>query len=104
SLGESGGDVASESDRDGVPTVKYSNSGMAAVYRWAVRDFEPVLARNMERQAMRRLQRDGEYLFFQERDEYYTNSWAWFAVLDGELLFPFGKYYSFGRIPQDGTE
>ncbi|MCC8107658.1 MAG: hypothetical protein LIQ30_01150 [Planctomycetes bacterium] len=104
SMGESGGDVASESDRDGVPTVKYSNSGMAAVYRWAVRDFEPVLARNMERQAMRRLQRDGEYLFFQERDEYYTNSWAWFAVLDGELLFPFGKYYSFGRIPQDGTE
>ncbi len=93
SMDLSGGDVASESDRDGTPRVKYSNPGMSAVYRYATNGTSPNLSRSLQRQAMRYLKNDGENLYFQDNTDYYTNSWAWFAMLEGDYLFPFQKYY-----------
>ncbi len=70
---------------------------MAAVYRWATRDFEPTVSRAMERQAQRHLQRDGGYMYFQDKDDYYTNSWAWFTMLEGGANYPFSGLYRLGR-------
>lgn len=97
SMDQAGGDVASESERDGTPIVKNSNAGMAAVYRWATRDFDPTVSRALERQALRHLQRDGGFMFFQDKDDYYTNSWAWFAMLEGGSNYPFAGLYRLGR-------
>lgn len=96
SMEESGGDVASESDRDGMPNVKYSNPGMGAVYRWATRDFDPVLSRSMQRLALRYLDREGGYVYYQDKDDYYTNSWAWFANPEDNMNFPQLASYSNG--------
>lgn len=99
SMEESGGDVASESDRDGLPTVKYSNSGMAAVYRWATRGFDPVVSRAMQRQALRRMEREDGFLYFQDQADYYTNSWAWLAVPEDSMNFPhLTSFYSDRKI------
>ncbi|MCC8181002.1 MAG: hypothetical protein LIP23_08860 [Planctomycetes bacterium] len=89
SMAESGGEVASESERDGTPTVKRPNPGMTAVYAWAMRDFNPVLSRSLARQSLRRLYQDGDYLYFTDRDDYYTNSWAWLALTESRLAQPF---------------
>lgn len=96
SMEKSGGEVASESDRDGNPRVKRANAGMTAVYSWSLRDFVPVMSRTLQRQATRQLQRDGEYMYFQDRDDYYTNSWAWLAMTEGATRFPFEGFYNFG--------
>lgn len=94
------GDVAAVSDMDGKPTSKESNAGMAAVYRWAVRDFAPALGRTMQRQAIRHLKKDGAHYYFQTPEDYYTNSWAWYALLEGRLNFPFERFW--GNSPEAG--
>lgn len=93
SMTESGGEVASESNRDGSPVNKWTNSGMAAAYGWALREFEPALSRSLQRQAVRRLQREGEFMYFQDKEDYYTNSWAWFSMAEGDMQFPFVGLY-----------
>ncbi len=106
SMDLAGGDVASESERDGTPRVKYSNPGMSAVYRYATMDISPALSRSLQRQAMRFLKQDGDNQYFQDNTDYYTNSWAWFAMLEGAYVFPFQKYYHAlgGAIPDEAKE
>lgn len=95
SMAASGGEVASESDRNGDPKVKAANAGMTAAYGWALRDLRPPLSRTLCRQAAQQLKRDGEYMYFEDRDDYYTNSWAWYAMVETGMRFPFLEYYRF---------
>ncbi len=97
SMEQSGGEVASESNRDGSPRVKRPNSGMSAAYSWTLRDFNPSLSRTLQRSATRKLNRDGEYMYFEDKDDYYTNSWAWYSMTEGATRFPFAGMYSFGK-------
>ncbi len=102
SMDLAGGDVASESNRDGTPRVKYSNPGISAVYRYATVSSSPNLSRSLQRQAMRYLKQEGDNLYFQDNTDYYTNNWAWYAMLEGDYLFPFQKYFrSLGGPVQD---
>lgn len=104
SMTESGGEVASESNRDGSPVNKWINSGMVAAYGWALRDLEPTLSRSLARQAIRRLQREGDYMYFQDKEDYYTNSWAWFSMAEGGMQFPFANLYRIDLGPEAGAQ
>lgn len=95
SMADSGGEVASESNRDGTPKTRISNAGMTAAYGWSLRDLRPPLSRTLCRQAAQQLKRDGDYLYFEDRDDYYTNSWAWYAMVETGMRFPFLAYYRF---------
>ncbi len=85
----SGGEPAAESERDGTPIVRASNPGMTAVYAWSLRDLVPSMSRTQERQTIRRMRREGDRVYFQDKDDYYTNSWAWFGMAEGKAAEPF---------------
>lgn len=91
-----GGEVATASDRDGVPTVRRSNPGMLAVYFWALRDLNPAMSRMLQRQAMRFLRTDENgFPYFDDKRDYYTNSWAWWAANEVTTEIPFVSLYRF---------
>lgn len=85
----SGGEVAAESGRDGTPIVKGSNPGMTAVYSWSLRGLVPSMSRTQGRQAVRHMRRDGDRVYFLDKDDYYTNSWAWLGMAEGTAAEPF---------------
>ncbi len=100
SMLDSGGEVASESNRDGTPRNKWSSPAQTATYGWSVRAWEPNLSRSLQRQALRRLVRDGQYMYFQDKEDYYTNSWAWLSMAEGDLQFPFAGLFKFVPAPE----
>lgn len=104
SMMDAGGEVASESERDGTPRVKRSNAGMTAVYAWALRDFRPTLSRTLARQSQRRMHSEGGYIYFGDRDDYYTNSWAWYALTEGRTAAPFEGLITVANEAPDARE
>lgn len=79
--------MAAENDKYGNPLYDWGNSGMDAVHWFALHGLgaEEAGTAKLKEVAMSRLLYSGNvYAYFQDRGDYYTNSWAWLAALNDD--------------------